>query len=151
MKNKLFLKNGHYYQLSQNSEGEHQCSPVGGGFVYNIKDISALEFVKVIPDTVQETEFFIEDSPKFKGYHNPHQRWNGWAMPQFSRNVVENEIIPWLEEFLGTGTIKKLDNGNYEIPNVDYPEDPELIEFDDNDFAGVGSGYYVWEAVKPMI
>ena len=72
-------------------------------------------------------------------------------MPQFSRNVVENEIIPWLEEFLGTGTIKKLDNGNYEIPNVDYPEDPELIEFDDNDFAGVGSGYYVWEAVKPMI
>lgn len=36
--------------------------------------------------------FQIDNSPSFEGWHNPTHRWNGWATPLFTLEVVQ-EII----------------------------------------------------------
>jgi hypothetical protein len=39
--------------------------------------------------------FAIDDGPAFWGYHDPAERWNGWAVPRFTREAA-SLIADWL-------------------------------------------------------
>lgn len=40
--------------------------------------------------------WFRIDGPAFRGWHDPADRWNGWATPSFPRAEVER-IIAWID------------------------------------------------------
>ena len=47
------------------------------------------------PETLTSAVFSIEgdpNAPQFRGLHNERARWNGWAQPLFTREVVEQVI-----------------------------------------------------------
>lgn len=46
--------------------------------------------------------FRIDDGPVYWGYHVPGERWNGWATPLFTREVV-TLIMEWLNSDDGDG------------------------------------------------
>lgn len=46
--------------------------------------------------------FRINDGEGFAGIHEPNERWNGWAQPYFTIEVIRN-IARWLESQCGEG------------------------------------------------
>lgn len=41
---------------------------------------------------------FESDNDAFEGYYNPNHRWNGWAIPLFTKKVMENIISTFSTE-----------------------------------------------------
>lgn len=93
----------------------------------------------------------VNTKKKFKGYHKPHIRWNGWACPYF--------------EFKEAMDITNFINTFYDYTNGEYYTDIDTFIFRDDDvfskvdFKGVdievngeikhvyqiGSGYWTWD------
>lgn len=94
-----------------------------------------VEDIFEIPGRDPSKDFF-----EYKGYHNPSQRWNGWATPEFTKEVAE--------KILQDGNYKyRFDNDKlFAILDEDYGE--EEIGMRETEFGklyGVGSYYWIWD------
>ena len=79
------------------AEGMVRVHPQGGGFGVTLP-LSELRQVEQFPADIVEAHFVpdwcaddfgsLRDAPR--GIHVAHRRWNGWAMPMFTRQVIES-------------------------------------------------------------
>ena len=72
-----------------------QFTPVGGGFVSKITN-STNKYIDLIDKLPSETEAamfgFDETIKVYPGRHNPHVRWNGWAVPYFTESIADEML-----------------------------------------------------------
>ena len=106
-KNDIVRVNGgkNYYTLHLVSHDVAFCYPVGGGFQYRfpldkIEKASLPTELKVGVATLEGCDI------EFNCLCNPFNRWNGWAQPLFTKDVLKL----FIEEF---GYVLKGHDGNY--------------------------------------
>lgn len=118
-------------------EGMMKFYPAGGGFQQSmpLKEFySIAEEIDSIPVVLEEASFSVDDSPSFKGIHNPNSNWNGWAIPYFSLEVFKEVLVmvnkneEWLSFKEENGKYLMLDNyyqedGWFEIASVIYNDE----------------------------
>lgn len=44
---------------------------------------------------LQRAKFVIDDGTQYEGWHDPRQRWNGWACPYFTKATTDT-IVEWV-------------------------------------------------------
>jgi hypothetical protein len=88
----------------------------------------------------------------FAGWHDPRQRWNGWATPRFDRAEVER-IIEWVARtdrsedaprFRWDGEVLVQDDPPYQD---DPGYEPTRYEADEAGRYSVGSWSWTWSEV----
>jgi len=110
--------------------------PEGGGvrYKFNLDAIKKYNFyvvdIELLTPRWRKAKFSIDDGPEFEGYHWG-QRWNGWACPQFTIEVMR-EIAEWTNKDDWTA-ITIDDNGTVTITvDEDFPEVDEGDERERN-------------------
>jgi len=88
----------------------------------------------------------------YEGYYIPHKRWNGWAMPYFSKKIADKIIKKAQaddmkivydkksQSYKVTDYVQGVEDDSYEFEKVviDTPEGKKSLY-------GVGAGYWVWD------
>jgi len=132
-----------------------KAHPESGGFGYEIPfaalrgyDFKVVD-VEKFKATWRKAKFSIDDGPEFEGYHWG-QRWNGWACPQFTIEVMR-EIAEWTNKDDWTA-ITIDDNGTVTITvDEDFPEVDEGDERARNGIPTMrlyGFSGWCWDAVE---
>lgn len=126
-----------------------EFSPAGGGFVQTIdRKLARLEYVDKFTPNYVAGFFQIDDGVIYEGFHDPDARWNGWAMPYFTRevaNLVASEI-PQLEDkspyaYFEGDTCYVWDYGLEEYEAYE----PTTLEGVDELVYGIGAGSWIWD------
>ena len=129
-----------------------QFSPAGGGFVKEVKrDIARLEYVDKFPRNWVAGFFQIEDDTIYQGFHDPEARWNGWAMPYFTRKTANAIVaeIPELEDGKPYGYFEGDVCFVWDYGLEDYESyKPTALEGVDELVYGIGAGAWVWDSVE---
>jgi hypothetical protein len=129
-----------------------QFSPAGGGFVKEVKrDIARLEYVDKFPRNWVAGFFRIEDDKIYQGFHDPEARWNGWAMPYFTRTTANAIVsdLPELEDGKPYGYFEGDVCFIYDYGLEDYESyKPTSLEGVDELVYGIGAGSWVWDSVE---
>ena len=129
-----------------------QFSPAGGGFVQEVKrDIARLEYVDKFPRNWVAGFFQIEDDTIYQGFHDPEARWNGWAMPYFTRKTANAMVseLPELEDGKPYGYFEGDVCFIYDYGLEDYESyKPTALEGVDELVYGIGAGSWVWDSVE---
>ena len=129
--------------------------PEGGGvrYKFNLDAIKKYNFyvvdIELLTPRWRKAKFSIDDGPEFEGYHWG-QRWNGWACPQFTIEVMR-EIAEWTNKDDWTA-ITIDDNGTVTITvDEDFPEVDEGDERARNGIPTMrlyGFSGWCWDAVE---
>ena len=92
----------------------------------------------------------VDGGDFYEGYYDPKYRWNGWAMPYFTKQITEAMI----NKFAQLDYIIIYDEKNEQyIANPSVEDDKEI--FDKYNFNtidgkkelyGIGTGCWTWEA-----
>lgn len=91
----------------------------------------------------------INDGPAFPAYVVPDQNWNGWALPAFTREVAE-EVVKWINTDSG-GLNAEWQKDAIVIRDPDRPDEPEIVEPDDNNRYWIGAFSWTWSiASRPI-
>jgi len=103
-------KSGNYYEVTEPfqiepKEGHTYVCPLGGGFCGTIPD-EELEEVEMPTETVEGWAMLDGEETAYKCEYNPHDRWNGWHQPSFTREVIDKITENWgmtilVDEFEG--------------------------------------------------
>lgn len=129
-----------------------QFSPAGGGFVKEVKrDIARLEYVDKFPRNWVAGFFQIEDDKIYQGFHDPEARWNGWAMPYFTRKTANAMVrdLPELEDGKPYGYFEGDVCFIYDYGLEDYESyKPTALEGVEELVYGIGAGSWVWDSVE---
>lgn len=129
-----------------------QFSPAGGGFVQEVKrDIARLEYVDRFPRNWVAGFFQIEDDTIYQGFHDPEARWNGWAMPYFTRKTANAMVseLPELEDGKPYGYFEGDICFIWDYGLEDYESyKPTTLEGVDELVYGIGAGSWVWDYVE---
>ena len=129
-----------------------QFSPAGGGFVQEVKrDIARLEYVDKFPRNWVAGFFQIEDDTIYRGFHDPEARWNGWAMPYFTRKTANAIVaeIPAFEDGKPYGYFEGDICFIWDYGLEDYESyKPTSLEGVDELVYGIGAGSWVWDSVE---
>lgn len=129
-----------------------QFSPAGGGFVKEVKrDIARLEYVDRFPRNWVAGFFQIEDDIIYQGFHDPEARWNGWAMPYFTRKTANAIVsdLPELEDGKPYGYFEGDVCYIWDYGLEDYESyKPTTLEGVDELVYGIGAGSWVWDSVE---
>lgn len=134
-------------------EGRLCAAPLGGGFVLELASLLGWHEFRVVTEeeqrrvakTYQLVRFSIDDGPKIEGWTNL-SRWNGWAMPMFSREnaikALEAYATPgeWrYDEERKSFFVKDGDNEEEEWTLLgDAPKDLGEVY-------GLGAGSWTWD------
>jgi len=129
--------------------------PEGGGFMYKFNPDEIKKYNFRVVDTTQlatrwrKAKFCIDDGPEFEGYHWGH-RWNGWACPQFTIEVMR-EIAEWINKD-SWAAITIGDDGT--ITTTVDDDFPEVDEGDERERHGIptarlyGFSGWCWDVVE---
>ena len=60
---------------------------IGGGFEYKVS-AAKCQKVKSFPESEFTGFAYFEDGPKYQAICNPMNRWNGWAQPKFTKEII---------------------------------------------------------------
>lgn len=97
---------------------------------------------------IHNKAYFTIDSfhKYFEGYHIPNQRWNGWAMPYFEKEVADKVIL----ETHSINIKYEEEKERYFVVEEDgfsYYIDKEIIDTEDGEkeVYGIGSGSWIWD------
>lgn len=150
----LIIRNTHRHRalIHKVTTDTIQFSPAGGGFVQEVKrDIARLEYVDKFPRNWVAGFFQIEDDTIYQGFHDPEARWNGWAMPYFTRKTANAIVaeIPAFEDGKPYGYFEGDICFIWDYGLEDYESyKPTSLEGVDELVYGIGAGSWVWDSVE---
>ena len=123
-----------------------QYTRVGGGFVSKITN-STNKYIDLIDELPSETEAamfgFDEATKVYPGRHNPHVRWNGWAVPYFTQSISDEMVA---DDFFSGALSKRGDNFVFKFEDDDEEIfEPVDLMGDGNKLYEIGSGSLCWD------
>lgn len=127
-------KSGNFYETTENhgmelAHGEIAVFPLGGGFIGKVRAEDMVE--ELPPSTMMNGMANIDGEGDYPCIFNPNRRWNGWACPQFTREVIERIAKDW-----GTEIVKVHDHEYFF--NEEYDGEPMngimLVEYENGLF-----------------
>lgn len=94
---------------------------------------------------MQSAIFILDDSPDFKGIHNPEHLWNGFNVPMFDIETLK-EIVKFVNSLEEDPCYSlKEQEGVYSVKDHYYPEEG-FIELKPFSFNGVD--YYSIDSIN---
>lgn len=113
-------RNGEHWQASTLQEDIDRCEegkimvfPLGGGFLHQIP-AEELEEVEMPSEVISGWATFDDEENVYRCLYNPHDRWNGWHQPVFSKPVFDIIVNNWNSQLV-KGSPFCEDNGNIEF------------------------------------
>jgi hypothetical protein len=94
-------RNGNYWQLDscpsnpQDSNSETVAVfPLGGGFLHNIPRSELVE-TEFPTETIIGWATMDVEPYAYACIYNPHDRWNGWGQPYFTKAIIDKIVENW--------------------------------------------------------
>jgi len=121
MKTLKHKRSGQFYMTVESNDmnledGQIAVCPYGGGFIGRAK---ADDFIEAeIPNDLVDGIADIDGEGNYPCVFNPHERWNGWACPHFTREVMEQIAREW------GMTVVKVEDDEY-LHDPEYSDDPQ--------------------------
>jgi hypothetical protein len=134
---------GHPSRL-KDSPGMVVFAPYGGGFFRTAPKTefeAAFSQVSIVEFPLQPAQFSIDGGEQYPGFHTG-EKWNGWAMPYFIKEVADQLHVEYL-----------IEQDAYHAP-FDKSEELEMFKGIDKLVDGqiihlypIGAGSWCWEVV----
>lgn len=121
----IFKMGNSYYQGNINNHFV-TFTPYGGGYIRKMAVIDFsknCEVVEGIPDALVDTWVNIDFAMPIKAYANPHNRWNGWAVPCFDIGQVDQ-----VAKYYGDQTKIERIEGGFKLIDLVNDFDEEISE-----------------------
>lgn len=126
--------------------GALHVSPLGGGPVWKIRHPSDFRKVRDTATSLRPAVFELGDDNEheFAGFHTG-RRWNGWAMPLFTKETAD-KIIAWISEWDEYKARYDEEKDAYVVQYADDEPDVFAAEVvDRKKLYPIGAGSWVWD------
>lgn len=149
---------GRHYEIVEKETENHRIvgvriAPRGGGFVSvqipyedfisRYREVDAAETT----GNYVAANFGIDGPPFFKGWYDPHDPWNGWAKPIFTREVAVAVANKFCQNVTVTdAALSYVEEGSEETDTYEFRK--ETIGGVEYEVCSLGAGSWCWDAYE---